>query len=314
MQAQTNEQIEVIEEIENYFKQNKSFYLCCSVVAPYDGCFHEPNAFLITPKNNVNDFNSEILVKPLYANGQGKKLIELKSKEEIIKLIENEKLEDDWRTIDCFSTGNVNEPINKATPLHETYWVQALSAAKENFGIELDWVCEKCEKVHTYDECDAPQFTGYRGNGGVGVFMEGALCSDCIEEGLCRHCGQDGWPHEHYDSDIAENGYCLCQYCTEKLLENVISGEWEFPEYVDVEWHKDENQLCLLGVEQQFELRLSFDNKNLNTIAELEINIEQLFENIEAMHLEDMSKPYGYNHGMTLAGKFVENIAFNNVA
>ena len=40
---------EIIKQVRRLWRKGKAFYLCATVSAPYDGCFYEPNIWLVTP-------------------------------------------------------------------------------------------------------------------------------------------------------------------------------------------------------------------------------------------------------------------------
>lgn len=307
------EKEQVIKEINSFFRRKKAFYLCCVVNAPYDGCFHEPNVFLVCPEGNKNGFEGD-LVKGLYATGQGQGVCKLESKKEIIEMVRSEHVpnESSWKSIDSFTTGDASKPINEVTPVHEHYWAQAILVASEEHEISLLWKCDKCNHEIEGDYYEGrPTFTGYRGNGGIGVFMTGALCDDCVQNGLCRKCGRDGDPTEMYDPDIAENGHCLCEQCTEELLDGAIKGEISLTGGVRVEWYKNEKQLTLPGFKAMPVLRVVDDKEHV--IDGLEIDLDQLQENIQSNFKYSGLLDAEYGGMVFLKGEYVETIASKNM-
>lgn len=313
MRDTIDEKEQVIKEINSFFRRKKAFFLCCSVTAPYNGCFHEPNMFLVCPEGNKNEFEGD-LVKCLYASGQGEGVGKLTSKKEIIQMVRDERVpnEPSWKSIDSFTTGDASKPINEGTPVNDHYWGQAIRLAEEELDIQLTWKCGKCEQViegGTYES--EPQFTGYHGNGGIGVFMEGAICSECVDNGLCSNCGREGWPHECYDPDIAEKGYDLCETCVEQLLDKAIFGEVDLNDTVLIEWYKDESQLDLSGIENPKILRIT-DIKG-KPIEGLTLDPSKLLDNAKCMNdCSNLIDPK-YGRGVYLKGEYVEKIASNNM-
>jgi hypothetical protein len=154
----------------------------------------------------------------------------------LIQLLDAGLLQHKISDIECVAVGDT--PINDALSLDEHYWVHAVLAAQQQ-GIFLRWRCLECDGIYEgrYDE-DLPEFTSYKGNGGVGVYMMGAMCHSCVQSGLCRGCG-DNDPIR-YDSDIASEGYDLCEECTHTLLEGSMEGNVEInDDVVLIKRHKE---------------------------------------------------------------------------
>ena len=257
----TAHQPEILQELVQLWQKGSAFYLTCVVNAPYSGCFHEPQIYLVTPPTSSEAFELrghwrlsrwDPVVWPLYASGHGVFVDCIKSCEDVARWITDQSLWDlairepadklgtrrhfaNWEgppsnahgSFDSFSLHKM-QPINQLPPA-EHYWASAVQAASREYGIELAWTCDKCGRAqHGSGEGEQePVFTSYRGNGGIGVFMEGAMCMDCVEEGLCKRCRERGGGYsEVYDPDVAEYRWDLCEWCTEELAKG-LQLSWE---------------------------------------------------------------------------------------
>lgn len=109
-------------------------------------------------------------------------------------------------------------PLSEMNP-GEHYWTAAVRVGAERWDLELPWTCARCEQEQEgTGECSsAPYNTGYRGNGGVGVFMEGGLCEDCFRAGVCILCEDGGEDYEKWSQPVAEHGLHLCEWHAEAL-------------------------------------------------------------------------------------------------
>jgi hypothetical protein len=179
------------------------------------------------------------IVWPLYASGQGVAVDTIYTFTDLVDWLAEGQLpagdrqsrltrDKSWFSRGSFDSFDVRPwgPVSAMNPA-EHYWGHAVRAAQEKWEIDLPWCCDKCgHEVEGTDESgQAPHFTGYRGNGGIGVFMEGALCDDCFDAGqcdVCRHGGGDD--HETYDIEVADMGASLCEWHTEVLLKDALHG------------------------------------------------------------------------------------------
>lgn len=237
----------LIDELLERWLKGKPFYIAAVVVAPYDGCFHEPNIFLCTPPDsdlydemNRHDVNGDRMVWQLYASGQGMCVDCLVSLSDIVTWLSEQSISelatrDDGRdsehsrhhygSFDSFRLHDFGPVSNIAS---ETYWAHAVRAAEEQYGVALPWTCEQCETVceGTGEHMMEPIHTGYRGNGGVGIFMSGALCYDCYVRGSCSLCEErGGQPHDIYSDDVAEHGADICDCCAYDIFRGAVSHD-----------------------------------------------------------------------------------------
>jgi hypothetical protein len=235
----------LIDELLQRWETGQPFYISAVVGAPYDGCFHEPNLFLCTPTGcelfgelNRHDVQGNRAVWGLYASGQGMCVDCLASLSDVVKWLADQSISElatreegrtsehrrhHYGSFDSFELHDFG-PIDKL-PAAETYWASAVRAAEELYGLALPWTCVQCGtvKLGTGESLMEPIHTGYRGNGGVGVFMEGALCEECYEAGacaLCRKLSQHPW--DSYSPEVAEHGADLCDSCTHDLFRGTI--------------------------------------------------------------------------------------------
>ncbi len=78
------------------------------------------------------------------------------------------------------------------------------------------WECQECSRK----QHDSEMFhDGYHGNGGIGVQMDGMLCSDCYSIGCCNYCGE--YQSESltpvYDPSHKYIEMDCCEYCAERV-------------------------------------------------------------------------------------------------
>jgi hypothetical protein len=256
---------ELLDKLLELWKKGERFFLTGVVSAPYDGCFHEPNIWLVEPDC---DEKTEI-VKPLYASGQGLGVDTVWCLGDLLEWVAEQNLLPLWGKDDRVSPrcsqhrmlsphgrfdsfeAHPGDTFANDLPPTSHYWAHAVKTADSTWGIELEWKCPECEEIikgGTY-ECE-PLHTGYRGNGGVGVFMEDAMCYECVQKGFCQVCREQGYDsYEGYDRDIAENGWDLCEDhadalfkdCVETDEEDVDLPETVFLGYVD----EDDDEVAL---------------------------------------------------------------------
>lgn len=188
------------------------------------------------------------IVWPLFASGQGAAVDVIYTYHELVDWVAYGDLPDgrDSRftkeyyssiTSGGFDSFGVHAwgPVSEMGPA-EHYWATAVRTATEKWDIEIPWLCAKCghEVCGTDESTCAPHFTGYRGNGGIGVFMEGGLCDECFDAGCCDVCRHGGGNDEEmYDCDVADHGASLCEWHTETLLDDAIKAPRGVAEMLD---------------------------------------------------------------------------------
>ena len=64
---------ELLDEVTEMWSVGKPFYLTGVVSAPYSGCFHEPQIWLVVPEDDPMEWRyfTEATIVGLYATGQG---------------------------------------------------------------------------------------------------------------------------------------------------------------------------------------------------------------------------------------------------
>jgi len=286
----------------------------------------EPEAVCKTDPTPISQ--PQLIVWPLYASGQGVAMNAVHSLGELIEVCEEESVsalaqrdtwphglrgdrldcDKTWGRISLVAVADATEPLNTALPAGERYWMHALQVAEEQWSQNFTWKCEGCDTVIEYDECEGrPEPTGYHGDGGIGVHYTGVLCDQCLQDGACQHCETaSGDPMQYYDPAIKEHGWCLCEWCTQKLLESIeLTGPEgiELPETVCITWHGDKNQLSLPDIRPGKKLvALDKDDKPIEGV---QFNSIKLMEVAADMDLECFDRNYG--HGIWLGGSYVED-------
>lgn len=147
------------------------YALSCTSHAPYDGCFHEPNYWLV--KNQK--------VCPLYISGESWSWFNFwnvnkpwMSGTHFLTFLEKMSSShaqgkyDDWEYIDLenweFENYNVLNTITVILMQHQVPLPK--------------WACTQCS-----EPCRGrAKFLSYRGNGGIGIFLEDPACSTCFSK------------------------------------------------------------------------------------------------------------------------------------
>ena len=166
------------DELKEIFKDQKGpLVLRCSARAPYDGCWHEPNYWLLRDHK----------VYPLYISGDAWDRFEFAKYRPpwlhgvhfmsfLHAMEEMENRYEDWDHFDPedWELDNYNV-LNSITVLLMQHQVPLPK-----------WTCSVCSET-----CRGrPKFLGYRGNGGIGVFLEDPCCTKCFHEiKWCEDCG-----------------------------------------------------------------------------------------------------------------------------
>lgn len=146
--------------------QKGPFALLCTALAPYDGCWHEPNYWLVKDHK----------VYPLYISGEAWDLFQFSNYDTpwmhgthfmtFLRKMEESSRYEDWGLIEVedweLDNYNILNSVTVIMMLHQ------VTSPK--------WKCGICWKT-----CRGrAKFLGYRGNGGVGVFLEDPCCSSCF--------------------------------------------------------------------------------------------------------------------------------------
>jgi hypothetical protein len=161
---------------------------------------------------------------PLYASGQGVEVgaetAGLRTFQRVLMWLANQTLPTTYGSFDSFTIHKM-QPLSSLPPA-ETYWGHAATVAAETYGIELTWECGACESEIVCTDGDgggAPTFTSYRGNGGIGVFMEGVICQECLDNGSCKSCYErDCQPMDRFDPEVLAGVRFICEWCEAELL------------------------------------------------------------------------------------------------
>lgn len=163
----------------------------------YDGCHWEWNYFLFDAKGKFHNLAST-----------GRRGI--KTQEEAISILADDK----------------NPPFTyRLTVKKDLQEFQSKCAESHVLGVSkkvneiyksdvMYFECDECSnKIYPQnDDCETSMYhTGYHGDGGIGVVMEGKLCSDCYSINACGFCGFCG----EYDENPEFNDDGKCRYCRE---------------------------------------------------------------------------------------------------
>jgi hypothetical protein len=298
---------ELLDDFATLWKEGSAFYLTGVVSSPYSGCFHEPNIWLVTPPgcdehdsiNSNNDSEREQCIWPLYASGQG-----IKTGEEtaghrafirVLFWLADQQLCSTYGTFDSFSVSEMCSISDLAPTEH--YWAAAIAVAEDEYQISLTWTCGCCDSEQQgRGESYGPHFTSYRGNGGVGVFMEGAICDECLYQGSCPACSARGCTEdERWDQWIYDGKRFLCEWCEESLFDDCVAlttaGEAavDNADCVSLRWGvRDPTQITLPGIEAPLEMLIELSvgseeerKTQLLSPADYSIDLESFWDSWE---------------------------------
>jgi len=175
----------------------------------YDGCFWEWNYFLFDGRGKFHNLVSS-----------GRRGIKTRLEAlEILNQKEDKRLfislRPEFYTYKLTSKKSVKEFMKECAEEHVlTVSMLINDIVPENKKLKIK--CPDCGDSITPDtkaHSNYPQFifTGYKGNGGVGIQHLGMICTDCYNSKSCGYCGE-------YDDNLNDEGYC--EHCAEKEESN----------------------------------------------------------------------------------------------
>ena len=159
-----------------YNDQKGPFVIQCTANAPYIGCYHEPNYWVLKDSK----------IYPLYISGDAWTKFKLGDHVppwakgahfiHFLEVMEEWDRYDDWdvKELESWHLDNYNV-LNTITGV----------LAFHQLPTPI-WSCSVCK-----NDCRGfARFLGYRGNGGIGVFLEDPICSDCFHNVIrwCNEC------------------------------------------------------------------------------------------------------------------------------
>lgn len=158
------------------FDDNKVYIIEFTAHCPYDGCFNEPQWVAMNKGKFVNlTHDSKFKITDL---------------EDIKEYIHNAEGNDGYYR-DSMNDNFIMYDVTNGFDLdnvNETFYTTLATKIDFHLGIDYGFTCSACGNYHINPEYIP--YEGYRGNGGVGVFNEGALCEDCYQSGCCPNCGE----------------------------------------------------------------------------------------------------------------------------
>ena len=171
--------------------RDKAAVLSCKSHTPYEGCWWEPNYWLLHEK----------LIYPIHVSGRAYELcgfsggvadvlMHSNAIEKFVELLDEEDRYDGWEI----------EEIDDIEPNPNT--LNSMTAILSNHGLLGPiWTCEYCDKRHR----GIAHFLGYTGNGGVGVWLTDPCCDSCFDAlRWCEGC---------YSTVLPEDGFCPSASC-----------------------------------------------------------------------------------------------------
>jgi len=170
------------------YNYNKT--LCQYKGGGYDGCYWEWNYFY---------FDSKGVFHNLLSTGYKGMKDETQSREYL--------LEEEGYTYQLDKQEDLDEFIMEAPESH------AIAVGKLINEIENEQlISPKCSECSNERGPEDLYYTGYHGNGGIGVVLTDYVCSDCYCSGLCDNC-------DYVGSDnliFSDKDEVLCKHCYEE--------------------------------------------------------------------------------------------------
>lgn len=172
----------------------------------YDGCFWEWNYFMFDGRGKFHNLGSS--GRKGITTRQG--AIDLLAKKDDKRLFISTRKE--FYKYSLTNKKQVREFIKESSEEHVLQVALRLNdIVPESKKIKI--TCPDCgdkiavsKKIH--DAYPQFLFTGYKGNGGVGIQHLGMVCTDCYGAKCCGYCGE-------YDDQLNDEGHC--EHCAEKL-------------------------------------------------------------------------------------------------
>lgn len=206
-------------------------------IAPYDGCFWEYNlaisyngnlfAVYLSGQNDnrqkltVENLGKELvlMVKDFSDKNDSLEIHNLADKDTIESLAENMPYDVIPLILDCIKLNYLD---------HETHWPSVY------------FNCETCNC--SIQDSEDLFFTGYKGNGGIGICHTGIECQECNSNNTCCNCGERhgedhltevsnflyGIEDKLNKAGLYDEGYCLS--CTESDFEYTLKNKLHFNE------------------------------------------------------------------------------------
>jgi len=171
--------------------------LSCQSIAPYSGCWEEPNHWLLKDGQLYPLYVSGVLYAVLGYEGLAAHDVIMKAtplQEFIEQALAHQSRYSEWRWA---GTGEVD--------LGENYH-NIVTVILDRHNVPTPkWVCDTCGDTYQ----GVAHFLGYRGNGGIGIFLRDYCCGDCLGSSeycsVCDHKTEAGWC-EHCEDDVRTYG------------------------------------------------------------------------------------------------------------
>ena len=98
--------------------------------------------------------------------------------------------------------------------IRDDYFMHTLKAL-EKAGYDVFWKCSRCDKVQAGTDTFV-EFSGYKGDGGIGIIHQGPVCYECHDKGACTMCNElrDETEIIHLD-----NGQ-YCKFCIDRAVDD----------------------------------------------------------------------------------------------
>jgi hypothetical protein len=166
--------------------------ISCTAHAPYSGCWHEPNYWLLYEDG----------IRPLYVTGSLYTALLPKEMEPSRVPYLHFTLEEFCKAVDLyyyndFDIYDISEIDVSPNNLN------GITAILSVLGLKGPvWECDICDSKFT----GIARFLGYHGNGGIGIVLTNPCCDDCFRN--LAFCGQCGATDKAGYNDLGE------LYCT----------------------------------------------------------------------------------------------------
>lgn len=98
--------------------------------------------------------------------------------------------------------------------IRDDYFMHTLKAL-EKAGYDVFWKCSRCNKVQAGTDTFV-EFSGYRGDGGIGIIHQGPVCDECHDKGACTKCNE---LHDETEIVHLDSGQ-YCKFCIDRAVDD----------------------------------------------------------------------------------------------
>lgn len=98
--------------------------------------------------------------------------------------------------------------------IRDDYFMHTLKAL-EKAGYDVFWKCSRCNRVQAGTDTFV-EFSGYKGDGGIGIIHQGPVCDECHDKGVCTMCNE---LHDETEIVHLDSGQ-YCKFCIDRAVDD----------------------------------------------------------------------------------------------